>query len=132
MASSLEQRLARLEAEVTQLKAQQNASKLEKPWWKKIIGMYANDPHFEAAVTSGRAHRKASGAMGDAATELSELPENDLHSLQEALETLKEPIALALERNYTFAEIAQMLTARGIVVDEVELSAYFGAKNTVL
>jgi hypothetical protein len=126
MAPSLEQRVARLESELTQIKSQQNPSEVEKPWWKKIIGMYADDPYFEAAVASGRAYRQASGVMEDIAAYL---PEKiiDRYSLQEAIETLEEPIAIALERDYTFAEIAQILTAQGIVISEVELSTYYSA-----
>jgi hypothetical protein len=128
MAPSLEQRVARLESELTQLKSKQSPSEAEKPWWQKMIGMYADDPYFEAAVASGRAYRQASGVMESFAAYL---PESDSYSLQEAIETLKEPIAIALERDYTFAEIAQILTAQGIIISEVELRTRYSAMLTV-
>ncbi len=60
---SLEQRVARLEAELAQLKSPQAPAEAEQPWWKKIVGVFANDPYFEAAVARGREYRESLGAI---------------------------------------------------------------------
>jgi hypothetical protein len=124
---SLEQRVARLEAELTEIKSQQPPKEPEQPWWKKIVGMFADDPYFEAAVARGREYRESLGTVEAIADELLDLPEKSSHdySLQEAIATLREPIAIALQRHYTFAEIATILTQQGIIVTANELSQYY-------
>jgi hypothetical protein len=124
---SLEQRVARLEAELAQLKSPTAPAEAESPWWKKIVGVFADDPYFEAAVARGREYRESLGAMESAADYLSNLPEKPAqgYSLQEAIETLREPIETALSRRYTFDEIAQILTTEGIKLNATELSQYY-------
>lgn len=124
---SLEKRVARLEAELAQLKSPNPTAEAEVPWWKKIVGVFADDPYFEAAVARGREYRESLGAMAAAADELSNLPEKPIqgYSLQEAIENLRQPIEIALSRRYTFDEIAQILTTEGIKLNATELSQYY-------
>lgn len=52
------QRVASLEKELESLK--QKVKRLEKkdlPWWKQIIGTFANDPAHEEAMRLGREYR---------------------------------------------------------------------------
>jgi hypothetical protein len=124
---SLEQRVARLEAELAQRKSPQASAEAEPPWWEKFSGMFADDPYFEEAVTIGREYRESLGAIESAAEELANLPEKPNYSLQEAIKALRTPIAEALQRQYTFLEIAQILTNQGIAIKAAELSKYYSA-----
>ena len=65
---TLEQRVEQLERELTQLKLQiQTTSRApEKPWWEKIVGVFANDPDFEAAVELGKDYRQSLKPIADA------------------------------------------------------------------
>jgi hypothetical protein len=60
---TIEQRVEQLEKEITQLKLrlQSTAPSLasENPWWEEIVGVFANDPDFEAAVELGRDYRQS-------------------------------------------------------------------------
>jgi hypothetical protein len=62
------------------------------------VGVFADDPYFEAAVVRDREYRESLGAIESAADELSNLPEKSIqgYSLQEAIETLREPIETPL------------------------------------
>jgi hypothetical protein len=53
---NLEQRLAAVEAELTQLKNQLNKNK--EPWWKAWMGAFQDDPHFEKAMKYGQQWRR--------------------------------------------------------------------------
>jgi hypothetical protein len=58
--STVETRLAALEAEVAQIKlrlAQRDQS--DVPWWDKIAGTFANDPLYEEAMRLGREYRES-------------------------------------------------------------------------
>ena len=58
----LEQRLNALEAEVAQLKKEKKSAAKqldERPWWEKIYGTFANDPHYEEAMRLGRKYRES-------------------------------------------------------------------------
>jgi len=53
--SKVEERLSKLEAEVTQLKLSLSASsETIKPWWENIVGVFADDDTFEEAIAIGR------------------------------------------------------------------------------
>jgi phage shock protein A len=60
---TLEQRVAQLEAELAQLKQSQQNAEAEEPWWKRIVGIFADSPEFEAAVEKGRAYRESLAAI---------------------------------------------------------------------
>jgi hypothetical protein len=64
---TIEQRVEQLEKEITQLKLRlQSASPSlasENPWWEEIVGVFANDPDFEAAVELGRDYRYGSSGI---------------------------------------------------------------------
>jgi hypothetical protein len=56
--TEIEARLIALETEVAQLKAQQRPS-AETPWWKEILGSFANDPAYDEAMQLGRQYRES-------------------------------------------------------------------------
>jgi hypothetical protein len=60
---TIEQRVEQLEKELAQLKqGLQSTPSLpvsDTPWWEKIVGVFADDPDFEAAVELGRDYRQA-------------------------------------------------------------------------
>ena len=57
----LEERVATLEAEMAGLRARlpQTTSASQVPWWKKIVGVYKDDPEFEEAARLGREWRRS-------------------------------------------------------------------------
>ena len=57
--AELEKRIAALEAEVALLKSkvEKNPDKSELPWWRQIIGTFADDPMHEEAMRLGREYR---------------------------------------------------------------------------
>ena len=59
--SSFRERLARLEERVSQLSEQVAAATVppETAWWKGIVGVFQDDPEFEAAMRLGRAYRES-------------------------------------------------------------------------
>lgn len=59
MATSLEDRVARLEAEVEKLRRAQPVLASETPWWERVHGMFADSPDFDEAVRLGRAYRES-------------------------------------------------------------------------
>jgi hypothetical protein len=54
-------RIAELEAQVLRLSRQVNAQPTsgETAWWKKIVGVYKDDPEFEEAMRLGREYRES-------------------------------------------------------------------------
>lgn len=54
---------------------------------------------------------------------LPEKPKEDL-SLREAIDQLREPLRAALSRGYTYAELAEMLTEKGIKISAFTLKNY--------
>jgi hypothetical protein len=126
---SLEQRVARLEAELAQIKSPKPTAEAEVPWWKKIVGMQANNPYFEAVVEQGRAYRQSLKSIASAAAELSDLPDQsmELCPLDDAIKHLTTPILVARDRGYSFAEIAQILTTQGVKISPEELQNYFSS-----
>ncbi len=55
----IENRIAALETEVALLKSkiEKKDNKSEIPWWKQIIGTFADDPAHEEAMRLGREYR---------------------------------------------------------------------------
>ena len=58
---SVEDRLIALEAEVREIKSRLEAASPEAvtPWWKRIVGVYRDDPEFEEAMRLGREYRES-------------------------------------------------------------------------
>ena len=56
-AESIEERVAMLEAELTELK--KKLSNDDVPWWKKWAGAFLNDPYFAKAAKYGREYRES-------------------------------------------------------------------------
>jgi hypothetical protein len=137
--SSLEQRVARLEAELAQLKSQRSPNQPshlqstvaspEQPWWESIVGMFADNSAFEAAVEQGRNYRQSLAKIEDAAAALDDLPSKSLetYSLLEAVIALQDDIARALDRHYTFSEIAQILVKQGIFINAAQLQHHYSS-----
>ena len=59
--TTLEERVAKIEAELVQVKEQLSTtqSSTGAPWWKKIVGVYKNDPEFVEAMRLGREYRES-------------------------------------------------------------------------
>jgi len=56
--SKVEERLSKLEAEVTQLKLSLSASpETIEPWGESIVGVFADDDAFDEAIAIGREYR---------------------------------------------------------------------------
>jgi hypothetical protein len=56
--SKVEERLSKLEAEVSQLKLSLSASpETIKPWWESVVGVFSDDDAFEEAIAIGREYR---------------------------------------------------------------------------
>ncbi|MCY7376859.1 MAG: hypothetical protein LH472_12940 [Pyrinomonadaceae bacterium] len=54
----IETRISALEKELNTLKSKfEKIEKKEEPWWKQIIGTFANDPAHEEAMRLGREYR---------------------------------------------------------------------------
>lgn len=59
MATPLEDRVARLEAEVEKLRKAQPVLHSEKPWWERVQGMFKDSPDFDEATRLGREYRES-------------------------------------------------------------------------
>ncbi len=58
--SKVEERLSKLEAEVTQLKLSLSATpETIKPWWESIVGVFADDDVFDEAIAIAREYRRS-------------------------------------------------------------------------
>ncbi len=56
----LEERVALLETEVTQLKMHlKQEDAVSRAWWEQIVGTFADDPAFDEAMRLGRQCREA-------------------------------------------------------------------------
>jgi hypothetical protein len=69
------------------------------------------------------------GSIQKAGSALGVLPEKpkEIWSLREAIDALKDEITLALDRGYTYPEISQMLTDRGVEISASTLKYYLSA-----
>lgn len=57
---TLKQRIEALEIEVARLKEKiEGPANFQKPWWRQIAGIFANDPAFEEAMRLGREYRES-------------------------------------------------------------------------
>jgi hypothetical protein len=58
---TLSERIARLEEQVTELTRQVREAPPapESAWWKRIAGVFKDDPEFEEAIRLGRAYRES-------------------------------------------------------------------------
>ena len=57
--SDLEQRLADLEAEMSNLKRKVDQLERAEPWWQQITGTFEEDPIYEEAMKRGRQYRES-------------------------------------------------------------------------
>jgi hypothetical protein len=59
--ATLEERIAKVEADLVQVKQQlgKAQSPASVPWWKKIVGVYKDDPEFVEAMRLGREYRES-------------------------------------------------------------------------
>jgi hypothetical protein len=58
--ADVESRLAELHSRVSRLSARIDASGSEtEPWWKRLVGIYADDPAFDEAEQFGREWRQS-------------------------------------------------------------------------
>ncbi len=58
--SKMELRITALERELEALKSKfEKIERDKEPWWKKRVGIFANDPAHEEAMRLGREWRKA-------------------------------------------------------------------------
>ena len=64
---TLEERLTVVETKLEELQQAKVSDKSDEdvPWWKRIIGIYANSPEFEEAVKFGREWRESEDTQGD-------------------------------------------------------------------
>jgi hypothetical protein len=56
--TEIETRLASLESELNQLKADIRAD-VKKPWWENIVGKFADAPIYDEAMQLGRDYRES-------------------------------------------------------------------------
>lgn len=65
--TELEKRIEILEAEVASLKSEVRGKDAENelPWWKQIIGTFADDPMHEEAMRLGREYRESQKMVYD-------------------------------------------------------------------
>jgi hypothetical protein len=75
-----------------------------------------------STLVSKRSIQQASSALGD----LPEKPK-EIWSLREAIDALKDEVTLALDRGYTYPEISQMLTERGVEISASTLKYYLSS-----
>jgi hypothetical protein len=68
-------------------------------------------------------------SIQNAGSALGGLPEKpkEIWSLREAIDALKDEITLALDRGYTYPEISQMLTTRGVEISASTLKYYLSS-----
>jgi hypothetical protein len=58
---SVEERLSRVESELTKIKQRLEASNSETtiPWWEKIAGTFADSDEYDQAMRRGREYRES-------------------------------------------------------------------------
>jgi hypothetical protein len=63
--ASVEQRLTVLEEELAAIKETLASTGQERPWWRRIVGVYQDDSTFEESARLGREWRESFGPNGD-------------------------------------------------------------------
>lgn len=58
-APTLEERVTALEIEIEQIKRQKAEIPNSAPSWRKIVGVFKDDPEFEEAMRLGREYRES-------------------------------------------------------------------------
>jgi hypothetical protein len=60
------QQIAELEVKVSDLSGEVGTTlpSAGAPWWKKIVGIYKDDPEFDEAMRLGRQYRTSLGPTG--------------------------------------------------------------------
>ena len=67
---TVSRRIAKLEEQISQLERQVNTVPASsEAWWKKIVGVYRDDPEFEEAMRLGREYRESQRPQDDDAAE---------------------------------------------------------------
>lgn len=68
-------------------------------------------------------------AISGASTALNDLPEKpkEIWSLREAINLLKDQITTALDRGYTYTEVSQMLSTKGVEISPSTLKYYLSS-----
>lgn len=56
---TIEERLTRLEEKVARIMPDEAETLPRSAWWKKIVGVYKNDPEFTEAERLGREYRES-------------------------------------------------------------------------
>ena len=60
MSVSLQERVAILEAEITEIKNKvESSTTTTKPWWEKITGTFADSPDYDKAMQLGEKYRES-------------------------------------------------------------------------
>jgi len=57
--AELARRIEVIERDLAELREKLGVPKDDRPWWRKMAGMYAGDPHFEEAMRLGREYRES-------------------------------------------------------------------------
>lgn len=66
MATTLEERVAILEAEVARMRSENGRNMDEcTPWWQKRLGVFKDDPGYDEIVRLGAEYRKAQPMASD-------------------------------------------------------------------
>ena len=65
--ASLEERITALETEIEQIKIRlpEPVEQSPIPWWKRIVGVYEDDPEFDEAERLGRKWRDSFSPKAD-------------------------------------------------------------------
>lgn len=68
-------------------------------------------------------------SISSASTALQDLPEKpkEIWSLREAINLLKDQITLALDRGYSYTEVSQMLSSKGVEISPSTLKYYLSS-----
>lgn len=59
MATTLEERVAKLEKQMASVLGEETEQIKPIPWWESMFGMFADSENFEEAVRAGREYREA-------------------------------------------------------------------------